>query len=232
MLGAVIVAAGSSRRMGFDKLAADLGGMPVLARTLLAFQNTPDITAITVAAREETRAWIEQLAEEHAVDKLVAIVSGGKERQDSVLAGLLALQKLDGGPDWAAVHDGARPLIRPETISRCFQEAQKYGSGCLAAPVTDTLKRADSEQTVLETVDRSSLWAMQTPQIFPTGALIAAYQQIVAAAQIVTDESAAMERAGCKVHLVANPHINAKITYRQDLKLAELFLQGETHYVP
>lgn len=231
MLGAVIVAAGSSRRMGFDKLAAELGGLPVLARTLLAFQRTPDVTAIVVATREETKPWIEQLASEHSIDKLVAVVVGGKERQDSVLAGLLALQTLPSALGWAAVHDGARPLIRPESISGCFQEALKYGSGCLAAPVTDTLKRADSEQTVLETVDRTSLWAMQTPQIFPLGALIDAYRGVITASQVVTDESAAMEKAGCKVHLVANPHINAKITYKQDLKLAELCLQTESPYV-
>lgn len=214
--------------MGFDKLAAELAGIPVLARTLLAFQNTPAIAALVVVARDDSHDWVNSLAQEHSIAKLFAVVTGGKERQDSVLFGLRALREAFHDLKWAAVHDGARPLISPESIAQCFGEAQEFGSGCLATPVTDTLKRADANRKVVETVDRTSLWAMQTPQIFPLQQLIQAYETVINAGRIATDEAAAMEFAGHPVHLVANSKNNAKITYKDDLQLAELWLRGKT----
>jgi len=225
MLGAVIVAAGSSRRMGFDKLAALIQDIPVLARTLLAFEKTDCVQALTVVTRQDQISWVQSLGTTYGISKLRAIVAGGKERQDSVLAGL---RSFDGSTEWAAVHDGARPLIAPAQMERCFIEAQTYGSACLAAPVTDTIKRADANRTVLETVDRSALWSMQTPQIFRRQPLIQAYETIIQQGQIVTDESAAMESAGHQVHLVASESVNFKITFPQDLKLAEIWLQNES----
>lgn len=216
MFCAVIVAAGSSRRAGFDKLAAPLAGVPVLRRSVDAFVAAGCAAVVVVCPEERWRAV--GLAEaEFAVP--VKRVDGGAERQNSVEAGLNALPE---GTQWVAVHDGARPLITPEGIRACLQAAQTTGAAACAHPIVDTLKRADAQAHSLpERVSRDNLWGMETPQIFDLALLRRAYQGVAQQKLVVTDEVSAMECIGVPTHLVQGG-VNLKITLPGDLELAEL----------
>lgn len=216
VLSAIIVAAGSSRRMGFDKLFVDLLGKPVIAHTIDAFERANSVNEIVIVAREDRH---EQLRGFRAT-KVKAIVSGGEHRQDSVAAGLL---KVTG--DYVAVHDAARPLVSTAIIEHVFAKAQELGAASAAQVVSDTLKRADVDLVVTESVDRHHLFAMQTPQIFERKLLEDAYRHVFATNLHVTDEVSAVQHLGAKVALVPNDEPNFKITYEHDLKLAELVLR-------
>lgn len=228
MWGAVIVAAGSSRRAGFDKLAASLGGQPVLRRSVQAFVAAGCRTIVMVCPPERWEstglaALAERLAS--ATDASgspscsLLRVDGGAERQDSVAAGLAALP---ADLRWVAVHDGARPLIAPEGILSCLRAAEATGAAACAHPVVDTLKRADAEgRSLPERVSRERLWAMETPQIFRADLLRRAYEELRRRGESVTDEVSAMEFIGVPTTLV-NVGPNLKITLPGDLELAEL----------
>ena len=123
------------------------------------------------------------------------------------------------------MHDAARPLITPEQIERAFEQCRVYGAAALAQPVNDTLKRADADLLVVDSMDRNQLYAMQTPQIFERKLIEKAYRAVYAANVLVTDEVSAVERLGCKIALVLNDDFNFKITYRRDLPLADLILR-------
>lgn len=218
MLSAIIVAAGASQRMGFDKLLALLGDKPVLAHTLDAFEQTSCIDEIILVARTERVAEFQELVKQSAFKKVRNVVAGGAQRQDSVRAGL---EQLTAEASYVAVHDAARPLVRPEQIERVFALALEHGAAALAEPVTDTLKRADEERFVTGGVAREGLYAMQTPQIFSRKLLVDAYAAVAADNLFVTDEVSAVEHLGAKVLLVPNVESNVKITYPRDLMLAQ-----------
>jgi len=152
------------------------------------------------------------------------VVSGGRERVDSVLSGVSALDDLS--PVYVAVHDGARPLITPVAISGCFQAAKETGAAVSSEPVTDTLHRTDADNFALETVPREHLWRMQTPQIVEAAVLksllLAARDQNVP----VTDEVSLLLRAGRKARVVENPDWNLKVTYPRDFALAEMLMKN------
>ena len=222
MLTAIIVAAGDSRRMGFDKLFAAIAGKPVIAHTISAFQRANSVNEIIVVAREDRQDEIKTIVRDRRSEKVRSIVPGGKHRQDSVRAGL---DQLDSATRWVAVHDAARPLITPEQIERVFQQCANHGAAALAEPINDTLKRADSDLLVSGSVDRDQLYAMQTPQIFERQLLEDAYRAVCAENIFVTDEVSAVERMGCKVVLVVNGDFNFKITYPRDLPLADFVLK-------
>lgn len=216
MFCAVIVAAGSSRRAGFDKLAAPLAGLPVLCRSVQAFAAAGVGCAVLVCPQERwdaLRPW------EHAGDMPLLRVDGGARRQDSVRAGLAALPQEAG---WVAVHDAARPLITPAGIRACLAVARQSGAAACAHPVVDTLKRADAAaRTLPEPVSREGLWGMETPQIFRADLLTRAYERVEAEGAEITDEVSALERLGIPTSLVqVGP--NMKITLPGDLELAEL----------
>jgi 2-C-methyl-D-erythritol 4-phosphate cytidylyltransferase len=221
MLSAIIVAAGSSERMGFDKLLALLGDKPVLARTIDAFERTDSVREIILVARAGRVTEFEELVRQNAFKKVRRVVAGGKHRQDSVQAGLANAE-----PDAAfiGVHDAARPLIVPEQIERVLALAREHGAATLAEPVTDTLKRADENGFVTGGVPRESLYAMQTPQIFARELLERAYAAVTANNLSITDEVSAVEYLGAKVRLVPNEEWNIKITYPRDLLLAQAAL--------
>ncbi len=215
---AIIVAAGSSRRAGFDKLVAPLAGKPVLCRSVDAFVKAGADGIILVCP--ESR-WEELELDRYADGLPVPLlrVDGGDERQDSVYAGLLALPE---SCDYVAVHDGARPLISADAILRCLQQAEQSGAAACAQPIVDTLKRVDSDgKTLPEFVNRDQLWAMQTPQIFHTPLLLTAYEKLRLSGKIATDEVSAMEHLGHATTLVSGG-ANMKITLPDDLQLAEL----------
>jgi 2-C-methyl-D-erythritol 4-phosphate cytidylyltransferase len=221
MLTAIIVAAGDSRRMGFDKLFTAIAGKPVIAHTISAFQRANSVNEIIVVAREDRQNEIKTIVRDRKSEKVRSIVPGGKHRQDSVRAGL---DRLDSATRWVAVHDAARPLITPEQIERVFQQCANHGAAALAEPINDTLKRADSDLLVSGSVDRDQLYAMQTPQIFERQLLEDAYRAVCAENIFVTDEVSAVERMGRKVVLVVNGDFNFKITYPRDLPLADFVL--------
>ena len=221
MLTAIIVAAGSSQRMGFDKLLALLCDKPVLAHTIAAFEQTASVEEIILVARLERVGEFEQLVRKHGFEKVRRVLAGGEHRQDSVRAGL---EGVAPSADFVAVHDAARPLILPEQVERVFTNARKHGAAALAEPVTDTLKRADEEQFVVGGVSRDCLYAMQTPQIFARDLLRRAYAQLAADDLRVTDEVSAVEHLREKVVLVPNQDWNVKITYPRDLLLAQFEL--------
>lgn len=210
---AVIVASGSSRRMGFDKLAAPLAGKPVLRRTVEAFLACPDLARVVVVAPDER---FSTLLGDLADPRLVR-ADGGAERQDSVQAGLAALPP---EVEWVAVHDGARPLIRPEAVAATFEAAAAHGAAALARPVVETLKRSSDDGFAAAPVPRDDLWIMETPQTFRVSDLHRAYARVAQAGLHVTDEVSALESVGLRTRLVASPAPNPKITHAADLAVA------------
>jgi 2-C-methyl-D-erythritol 4-phosphate cytidylyltransferase len=222
MLTAIIVAAGSSRRLGFDKLLAPLNGTPVVLYSMSAFERADAVSAIVLVVRQDRHEEFDQLVRRTGLTKVQAIVAGGEHRQDSVAAGLLQLGERQG---YVAVHDAARPLLTPELIERVLAKAQETGAASAAEPVSDTLKRVNAELAVKESVDRHQLFSMQTPQIFERELIEQAYRAVFAKNLRITDEVSAVEHLGHKVALVPSEDFNFKITYERDLRLAELVLR-------
>jgi 2-C-methyl-D-erythritol 4-phosphate cytidylyltransferase len=232
MLSAIIVAAGSSERMGFDKLFALVSGKPVIAHTIAAFERTDCVDEIILVGRADSLGEFRKIVSEPT--KVKQVVAGGAERSDSVLAGL---DHLNPKSDFVAVHDAARPLVTPEKITRVFEVCRTSGGAAtLAEPINDTLKRADMaavaasakeavDLVIAESVDRNGIYGMQTPQVFETKLLEEAYQLVAKQNLSVTDEVSAVELLGRKVVLVANHDFNFKITYPRDLPMAEFVLK-------
>ena len=221
MLTAIIVAAGDSRRMGFDKLFAAIAGKPVIAHTIRAFERASSVDGIIVVAREDRHDEIKTMVRDENFKKVKSIIPGGKRRQDSVRAGL---DHLESVMRYVAVHDAARPLVTPQQIDRVFEQCRIHGAAALAEPINDTLKRADADLLVTDSVDRQELYAMQTPQIFERQLIAEAYRAVYTKNASVTDEVSAVERLGRKVALVLNDDFNFKITYPRHLPLAEFVL--------
>jgi len=215
---AIIVAAGSSRRMGFDKLAAPLAGVPVLRRSVELMMRLPEVGRVVVVCPPER---FDALLKP-PFPKPLSRVDGGHERQDSVRAGLDALE---AGEDLVAIHDGARPLARPEDIARCIAQASRTGAATLARPVAETLKLADEQGDTVRGVDRSNLWIMETPQVFRTSTLCEAYRHVAERNLVVTDEVSVLEAAGIPTRLVPSSGPNPKVTVPADIMLAEALLR-------
>lgn len=222
MVSAVIVAAGSSRRMGFDKIFAPLNGKPVLHWSLQAFQACPEVDEIFVVTREERMDEVRALVADGTVPKFNRTVEGGAERHLSVWNGLKALDPERS--KFVAIHDAARPLVTPKLISECLAVAKTHGAACCASPIPDTVKRASHELLVTDSVERQGLWAMQTPQIFSTTLILQAYASLMAHNELVTDEVSAVQKLGKRVALLPNEDYNFKITFARDLPLAEQVL--------
>ncbi len=220
---ALVPAAGRSRRMGgTDKLTALLGGEPVLHRTLWALDNARLVDEIVVAASPDRLEEIAALCVRAGVKKPLRVVEGGESRAQSVLMAALAASDRC---ELLAVHDGARPLIRGEQVDDMVRLGQKTYAAAPALPVTDTVKVADTAGVVQSTPDRSSLYAVQTPQVFQANLLKAALQSAVEANAEITDDCSAVERLGKAVYLTPGWRENIKITTQEDLMLAETFLR-------
>jgi len=220
--GAVIVAAGSASRMGgIDKVMAPLRGEPVILRTVRAFQETDAIREIVIVTREDLIMPVSDLCA--GLDKVKAVVVGGGSRQESVWLGLNALSK---GMELAAIQDGARPLVTPALIDRTVRAAHSYGAAAPAIPVKDTIK-VEKSGLIESTPDRSTLRAVQTPQVFDFDLLRGALQKARNDGAEVTDDCSAVERLGMKIRLVEGEERNLKVTTPLDLKIAELLLEEE-----
>lgn len=217
---AILVAAGSSARMksgGASKTMMEIGGEPVLSRTLRAFENTACISKIVIVARACDFDAIQKASA--FVTKPLTITEGGKERQDSVSNGAA----LCGDAEYIAVHDAARPFITPEEIETVCADAEKYGAATLAVPVKDTIKVAAADGTVCATPERSTLRAIQTPQVFRLSLYKEALCLAKNAGKQYTDDCQLIEAAGGKVYLTPGDYRNIKITTPEDLLVAEAF---------
>lgn len=217
---AVIVAAGNSTRMGKPKIFLPLCGRPALEWTLRAFQEAVEIHSVVIVLRPEEEHVATDLAKK-CLKKPFCIVSGGSTRQQSAAAGVSAAQ----GARWIAVHDGARCLITPEEIDSVVKDAKKRGAAALAVPVKDTIKTVDGERMISFTPDRSCLWSMQTPQVFPTEAYQIEIQKAQLECREYTDDCQLWEHAGYPVHLCQGSYSNIKLTTEEDITVAESILK-------
>lgn len=219
---ALVAAAGTSSRMGgTDKLMEYLDGVPVLVRTLTALQQAETIDEIVIAAREDALVEIAALCKTYGITKCKKVVRGGESRCHSVL-----LAALEASPEaqLLAVQDGARPLVTPALIDRVTQAAARCDAAAPAVPVKDTVKVAAADGAVLDTPDRSTLRAVQTPQVFSADLLKAALQSALENDVPVTDDCSAVERLGKTVYLVDGDEENIKITTPIDMVVAEAIL--------
>lgn len=218
---AVIPAAGLGKRFGAQKQFLTLAGKPVLIHTLLAFEAAPSVAAVCVAVPEAEIEPVRQLIADYGLKKARQVVAGGKERQDSVRLGFLATE----GGDVVLVHDGVRPLVTPDIIEKTIAGAWECG-GCVAAlPAKETTKKVGADGVILETIDRSQLWNIQTPQAFRRDIFRRAVEQSVKDNFLGTDEAMLVERIGEQVKVVTSSPYNIKITTPEDLAIAEAFLK-------
>ena len=210
---AVIAAAGRSQRMGGgDKLFTLLGGKPVLVRTVNVFQVCPLVSEVVIVLAPDKLDLGRGLAEKEGWSKVSAVCAGGLRRYDSVAAGLKRIEECD----WVIVHDGARPLVTEELISRGLTEAKETGAAVAAVPVSDTIKIAGKGLLVRRTPRRQNLWAVQTPQVFRFDIVRQAYREIKGE---VTDDASLVEKLGYRVKLYSGSYRNIKLTTPTDLVL-------------
>ncbi len=214
---AVIVAAGSASRMkGVDKIMAEIGGMPVIARTLSVFQNCDRIGEIVVVTREDLLVPVGEVCRQYSFDKVTRVVVGGADRSRSVQNGLNEL----GETDYVAIHDGARPFVSAEVLEETIRAAERSGAAAPAIPVTDTIKTAQ-DSLVPGTPDRSTLFAVQTPQIFDMDLICGALYHCIEKKIPLTDDCSAVEQIGKVVTLTVGERTNIKITTQFDLLIGE-----------
>lgn len=221
---AVILAAGASTRMNMDigKQFFPLLGVPAAARAMLAFEAADEISAVVVVCRPEDRKQMEIVANGCGAKKITAFVPGGDTRQKSAAAGAAAVPD---GTEFLAVHDGARPLVRPGEIDSCVADARRWGAAALAVPVKDTIKVAGTDGFVASTPDRSLLWAVQTPQVFRRELYESALRRAESEGCDYTDDCQLLEHAGVRVHLCRGSYENLKLTTPEDIISAEAVLR-------
>ena len=226
------MAAGKSQRMGgVDKQLRTIAGVPVLVRTVQAFEASEDVGAIVLVLNPDNMAAASSLGVQYGWTRVRSMVAGGERRQDSVAAGLAAINEMarHGEPyNWIAVHDGARPLVTPELISRGLEAAREGGAAIAAVRATETIKMVDGSGTITNTPERGNLWIAQTPQIFRTDLLVAAYQALAesGADAEATDCARLVEMIGRPVKVFESDRTNIKITTPQDLLMAEALVRG------
>lgn len=219
-IATLIPAAGYSLRwnMSDNKLFFPLGGKPILIQTLEVFQKCNLIENIVVIVREEDKSKWENLFKKYEISKIVDIVAGGKERQESVYNGL---NRLGGDVEWVVIHDGARPFVTVQLIEASVREALFYKAVIAAVPVVDTIKRTNKEGWVVDTLDRTNLWEVQTPQTFSFSLIVEAYCKARKEGWGGTDDASLVERLGHPVKIILGSYENIKITTSEDLVFAE-----------
>jgi 2-C-methyl-D-erythritol 4-phosphate cytidylyltransferase len=224
MNSAIIVAAGKGARMGpgVDKLFLEVAGQPVVAHTWRRFDDARCIGEIILVVRDGQEKRFKELAAKFRFQKPFRIVTGGAERQDSVWNGLEALSPL---AEVVAIHDAARPCVGGELIEATVKHAEESGAAVAAQPVTDTIKESSDGRLIERTLDRSRLWAVQTPQTFRVEVIRRALMEVRLRKLIFTDDTAACELIGQPVRLVSRVAPNPKVTVPGDLPLVEMLLQ-------
>ena len=221
----LIPAAGAGKRMGKApaKQFLALGDKPILAHTLLAFQRASEIDEIIpILSEEDLETCLGEIIEAYHITKVKTLVVGGKERQNSVANGL---QKLEKDAAIVLVHDGVRPFVTPEMIKEAVDYAKRGECVAMGVPIKDTIKEVNDQGMVRHTLDRSRLWAIQTPQAFPVKALKRAYEEASKQRVYGTDDATIVERMGGSVRVLMGSYENIKITTPEDLMLAEEILK-------
>lgn len=220
---AVIAAAGSSARMGrgLNKQFCMLQGVPVLARTLQAFDAASAVAQVIVVTREPDISAVRELVREYGIQKVTEIAAGGDTRQSSVQRGLAFVRT-----EKVLIHDGARPFVTPAQIQAVAQALDTCDAAALGVPVKDTLKRIDSQGLILDTVPREDLVQIQTPQGFRTQVILRAHAQAAAQGLTVTDDCALAEYLGIPVRVAPGSSLNFKVTTPEDLELAQGLLES------
>ena len=219
-VGAVIVAAGRSTRMGgVDKTFAPLLGAPLIAHTVERFENFPGVHEVALVLAEESVPTGRELAASRGWQKTLQVCAGGARRQDSVYNGLAAL----GDCGLVLVHDGARPCVDAATLERGIRAAAEHGAAVAGTPVKDTIKRVSPDLLVEDTPERARLWAAQTPQVFRRDLLLEAHRRCDGD---YTDDAAMVEAIGHPVRMFEGAYENIKVTTAGDLVVAEAFLRG------
>lgn len=216
---AIIVAAGSGRRMGsnVNKQFILIDGMPVLAHTLLKFSAAETIDSIIIVTKADSILTVSDLVKEFNISKVCEIIPGGETRQDSVNCGLSSVEK----NKIVAIHDGARPFISIEKINELVESAYKFGASAPGVVPKDTVKAVSSENSIEKTLDRNSLRLIQTPQVFRANELKSAYEQAKATGFVGTDDCSVAEMAGISIRIVEGEYTNIKVTTPEDLPVAE-----------
>jgi 2-C-methyl-D-erythritol 4-phosphate cytidylyltransferase len=227
MASAIILAAGSGQRMNspVPKQYLDLAGLPVLSRTLLAFDKHPAVTKIfLVLAPEEINFCRDTIISPIAWETAIMLVPGGKHRQDSVYEGLKAACRQTVDDEIVLIHDGVRPLVPPGLITACIDCAEKWGACIPGLPASDTLKRIGPEGVVSETIPRENVWLVQTPQAFSLKLIREGFDRISGKGLFVTDDAAVIE-SGSPVRVIPGSRFNIKITTPGDLDFGEALLE-------
>ncbi len=227
---ALIPAAGMGKRMGasINKQYLHLDGMPIVARTIAVFEQSPLIDAIyLVIPADEIPYCRQHVVEACGFRKVVAIVAGGRERQNSVMNGLAIMREHVSDDDIVLIHDGVRPLITEKLLQESIDIARSGDGAVVAVPAKDTIKTV-ANGIVTGTPDRETLWHAQTPQAFRFGVIYAAHRAAESGNFMGTDDAALVERSGGRVRIVRGDYRNIKITTPEDLVLAEAFLASGT----
>lgn len=221
-VGIVIPAAGLGKRMKSEesKPFLNLMGRPVLLYTLEVFEFHSEVDEIIVVVKESEVERVRSMVNEANFSKVKAIVPGGKERQDSVRIGLQHCHT-----QWVLVHDGVRPFVTGDAVSRLIEAVKLHGAAILAVPVKDTVKKVNEEGIVEETPERRSLWAVQTPQAFRRDWLLKAHEWAFEQGFFGTDDSMLVEKIGIDVHVIEGDYSNIKLTTPEDMIMAEAILQ-------
>lgn len=219
----IVTAAGSSRRMGgVNKLLLPLQGKPLLVHTLSYFENHPLVRGVVVSAPADQREVYLGLAREYGLTKVVSVVAGGAERQDSIRNALAALQC--GGEDAVAIHDGARPCLSGDLLERLLAALDEAEGSLPMVAVKDTIKRVDEQGKVLETLTRSELYAAQTPQVFRYAAIVEAHRKAHSEGYLGTDDCSLIEYYGGTIRAVEGDYRNLKVTTPEDIEMVGAYV--------
>lgn len=218
----LIVAAGQGKRFGGTKQFFPINGKPVVLHTIQTFERSRSIDKIIIVVNRQKVKYMDNLLKSHKTKKIQAVVSGGKERQDSVWNGLQALPNEIKG--YVAIHDGVRPLFETKFLAQGFNLCRTLHAVICALPLPDTIKTANNK-VIVKTIDRTNLYLIQTPQFFEIELIKKAYQKARADKFYATDDSTLVERLGVKVHILSGSTANFKITNRDDLKLVKRLIQ-------
>lgn len=219
----IVAAGGSSRRMGENKLFMEIGGIPVIARTLMTLDKSNFIDEIVVSAREEDMLAIGDLIKQFCINKVKTVVKGGRERAESVKA---AISEISADCDFVAVHDGARPLVSQDTIADVVKHAFAFDAAACGVRPKATLKRENKDGFIAETIDRSVVYEIQTPQVFKKSLFLRAYDADEVTLKGATDDCALVERLGANIKITQGSYRNIKITTIEDIAIAESLLEG------
>lgn len=227
-IAAIIPAAGSGARLGLreSKPFLLLGDKPLLIHTLQRFQDCPEVDELVLVVRATDLKRAKALVLEYRLEKVVGVVEGGQRRQDSVYCGLKRLDSREVA--FVLIHDAVRPFLSLVNVHEIIGAAKKHGAAVLAVQPKDTIKLSNGASIVQTTLDRTKLWAVQTPQCFATDLLMKAYESAIRDDYVGTDDASLVERLGVGVSIVEGSYDNIKITTQDDLDLAELILRRQT----